>query len=319
MPKQFISELKEGQSVDSTFSVKYKKPVSPYSKGYRFTAGLSDKTGEMEMKFWGGQDRGLVQAVFDSFREDDVVRVAGIVSMYDRRMEIHVNEGKGTVEGAKSFDVSDFVQSTRQDVGRMTAELMRAVDGVGNPHIKALLVSFFGDASFAEDFRKAPAGITMHHNYMGGLLEHTLHVLHICMSLSEIHPALDRDLLTAGALLHDIGKTREFSVTTNIRQTPDGMLRGHITIGQEMLLERMARIPSFPDELKMKIAHIVLSHHGDTEYGSPLAPAFAEAEAVHYADECDAKLDQHITTRENSGTDDFRVWSRKLSRPVYVK
>jgi 3'-5' exoribonuclease len=119
--------------------------------------------------------------------------------------------------------------------------------------------------------------------------------------------------------LHDIGKTREFRVTTNIKQTEDGMLRGHITIGQEMLLERIGGLPGFPEELKLKVAHIMLSHHGDGEYGSPVMPVFPEAEAVHYADEMDAKLDQHITTKEDPRSEDFRTYSRKLRRFVYLK
>ncbi len=318
MAKQCISELREGQPVDSLFSVKYKKSATAYAKGYKFTAGLSDMTGEIELKFWGGMDKDSVQKVYDSFKEDDIIHVVGTVSRYER-VEIHVNEGRGIIEKAREYSSGDFVPSTKQDMGRMMDEVNSAVSSVRNPHIKALLDAFFKDPSFVEEFKRTPAGITMHHNYIGGLLEHTIHVLEICKSLLSIHPQLDHDLMIAGALLHDIGKTREFRVTTNIKQTPDGMLRGHITIGQEMLLEKIGSISGFPEELKMKIAHIMLSHHGNGECGSPVAPAFAEAEAVHYADECDAKLDQHITTKESPMTEDFRVYSRKLGRPVYVK
>jgi len=323
MAKQFIGELKEGQQVDSVFSVKYKKPPSDYKtkQGSWFSVGLSDMTGEMELRFWGGSDKGSVAKVYSSFKEDDIIRIVGFVraGREKGRLEIHVNEDTGKLEKAASFNLEDFVPKTKQDIGKMLAEINTTIGSIGNPRTKALLESFFRDKAFVDEFSRAPGGITMHHAYMGGLLEHTLHVVHICKSLLDIHPQLDHDLLLAGAILHDIGKTKEFRVTTNIKQTPDGMLRGHITIGQEMLLERIKAVPDFPEELKLKIAHMMLSHHGNGECGSPVIPAFAEAEAVHYADECDAKIDQHITTKEDPRTEDFRVYSRKLGRPVYLK
>ena len=318
MAKQFINELKEGQPVDSTFSVKYRKSPSAYKNGYKFTAGLSDKTGEIELKYWGGPDKDAVQRMFDSFKEGDVIRVVGIVSKYER-VEIHVNEGKGSVEKVLDYDRMDFVPMTKQNIEEMFAEIKRAIDGIQNPHLRQLLGAFFGNPAFVKEFKNAPAGITMHHAYIGGLLEHTLHVLRICRALLDIYPQLDRDLLFAGAILHDIGKTREYEVTTNIKQGEEGMLRGHITIGEEMVVEKIKEIPDFPGDLRMKVAHMMLAHHGNNEYGSPVVPAFAEAEAIYYADECDAKLDQHIDTKENPATEDFRVWSRKLRRPVYLK
>jgi 3'-5' exoribonuclease len=323
MTKQFINELKEGQAVDSTFSVKYKKPPSNYKSksGCWFTVGLSDMTGEMELKFWGGLDKGATTKRYSTFKEDDVIHVTGFArAVLDKgKLEIHVNEDSGRLDKTDDFNIEDFVPRTKQDIEKMLAEINSAIASIENRHIKALMESFFNDKAFVKEFSRSPSGITMHHNYVGGLLEHTLHVLHICRSLLEIYPQMDRDLLFAGAVLHDIGKTREFRTTTNIKQTEDGMLRGHITISQEMLLEKISGIAGFPDELKLKIAHILLSHHGNGEYGSPVIPAFAEAEAIHYADECDTKLDQHITTKEDPRTEDFRTYSRKLGRLVYLK
>jgi 3'-5' exoribonuclease len=323
MAKQFIGELKEGRPVDSTFSVKYKKPPANYKskQGAWFTAGLSDKTGEIELRFWGRQDAESVQKAYESFKVSDVVHVKGIakISMRDGRLEIHVNEGEGMVKKAGSYDREDFIPKTKANVDDMMAELLGVVDGLQNQHLKQLLDAFFRDEPFANEFRNAPAGITMHHAYIGGLLEHTLHVLRICRTFSEIYPKLDKDLLFAGALLHDVGKTREYEFTTNIKQTERGMLRGHINMGEEMIMDKIKHIQGFPDDLKMKLAHIMLAHHGKREYGSPVIPAFAEAEAIYYADEADSKIDQHIDTKENPATDDFRVWSRKLGRPVYLK
>lgn len=319
MAKQFVNELKEDQAVDSKFSVKYKKPPREYKNGYKFTIGLSDRTREIELKYWGGTDKEAVQRVFDSFQVDDVIHVVGIVSSWYEKIEIHVNEGKGKIEKTEDFDMEDFVPKTKQDIDKMLAEIKNTIEGTENPHIKQLLNSFFSDPSFVDEFKTAPAGITMHHAYIGGLLEHTIHVLQICRTLLNIYPQLDKDLLFSGAILHDIGKIKEFRVTTNIKQSEEGMLRGHITMGEEMILERMKKVADFPKDLKIKIAHIMLAHHGNNEYGSPVVPAFAEAEAIYYADECDAKLDQHISIKEDPGTEDFRTYSRKLRRPVYLK
>jgi 3'-5' exoribonuclease len=323
MAKQFIGELKENQPVDSTFSVKYKKPPANYKskQGAWFTAGLSDKTGEIELRFWGRESTDTVQSIYDSFKVSDVIRVKGIakVSMRDNRLEIHVNEGEGALEKAGSYDREDFIPKTKASVDDMMSELLEVVDDIQNPSLKKLLDAFFRDDSFANEFRNAPAGITMHHAYIGGLLEHTLHVLRICRTFSEIYPKLDKDLLFTGALLHDIGKTKEYEFTTNIKQSEEGMLRGHITIGEEMIMDKIKQMDGFPEDLKIKLAHIMLAHHGNREYGSPVIPAFAEAEAIYFADEADSKIDQHIDTRENPATDDFRVWSRKLGRPVYLK
>jgi 3'-5' exoribonuclease len=323
MAKQFISELKDGKPVDSTFSVKYKKPPANYKskQGAWFTVGLSDKTGEIELRFWGRQDVESVKKAYESFNVSDVLHVRAVakISMRDGRLEIHLNEGEGLLEKAGSYDREDFIPKTKNNIDDMMAEFIKTIDDIQNPHLKQLLESLFKEESFANEFRNAPAGITMHHAYIGGLLEHTLHVLNIVKTFLKLYPKLDKDLLFAGAMLHDIGKTREYEFTTNIKQTEEGMLRGHITIGEEMIMDKIKHIPGFPTDLKHKIAHIMLSHHGNREYGSPVIPAFAEAEAIYYADEADSKIDQHIDTKENPATDDFRVWSRKLGRPVYLK
>jgi len=323
MAKQFINELKENQTVDSTFSVKYKKPPANYKskQGAWFTAGLSDMTGEIELRFWGRESTDTVKKIYDSFNVSDVIHVKGLarISMRDNRLEIHVNEGEGVIEKAGSYDREDFIPKTKSNVDKMMAEVLKTINDVQNPHLRRLLEAFFKDDAFTNAFRNAPAGITMHHAYIGGLLEHTVHVLEICKTFLKIYPKLDKELLFAGALLHDIGKIKEYEFTTNIKQTEEGMLRGHITIGEEMIMDKIKKIQGFPDDLKMKIAHILLSHHGNKEYGSPVIPAFAEAEAIYYADEADTRIDMHIDTKENPATDDFRVWSRKLGRPVYLK
>jgi len=318
-----INEFRENQPVDSLFSVKYKKSPARYKskEGSWFTVGLSDKTGEIELRFWGRESNDSVQKIFDCFKVSDVVRVKGIAktSMRDNRLEIHVNEGDGIIEKATDFQRDDFIPKTKENVELMVAEINETIGNISNPHLKQLLEAFFNDNDFVDNFRNSPAGITMHHAYIGGLLEHTIHVLEICKTLLKIYPKLDKDLLFTGAILHDIGKIREYEFTTNIKQTEEGMLRGHITIGEEMILDKIKQLAGFPKELMIKIAHIMLAHHGNKEYGSPVLPSFPEAEAIYYADEADSKLDQHIDTKENPATDDFRVWSRKLGRPIYLK
>lgn len=319
MKPQFVDKLILGERVESQFSVKYKHPVREYGKpfkGYMFVLGLADRTGEIELTYWGGRNKEDVQNLYDSIKENDVISVVGIVGRFKENLKIDVNEGTGKLEKTEDFDIEDFVPSAK-DMDKKEKEFFEIKNSVENPYLKKLLELFFDDREFFEKFRKAPAAMYIHQAYIGGLLEHTLNVAKICNFLSSVYP-LDKDILLASALLHDIGKIREFQVTTNIKQTEEGMLRGHITIGEEMILEKIKQIKDFPEVLKMKIAHIILSHHGNNEFGSPKEPQFSEAIAVYYADEFDSKLTQWIKIIQEADTEDFRIFSKRLGQ-VYLK
>src|SRR3989344_3815231 len=320
MPKsQFISGLKEGDSVNSAFSIKYKHPPEAYKNGFRFELGLADRSGEIELKYWGSADKEKVEALYKGFKEGDVIEVNGKTSAFRGVSEIHINEGAGSIRKIAEFDIADFVEKSAEDSEKLANDMLAEIKGMKNEFLRKLMEEFFNDAKFMAQFRSAPAAMYMHHATIGGLIEHTSHVLKLCREICRIYPALDRDLLIAGAILHDIGKISEFRIGTNIKQTEEGMLRGHIAMGEEMVLGKIREIKDFPDELKIKIAHMLLSHHGANEYGSPQEPSFPEAAAVYYADEMDSKVDQFVKIKKETKTEDFRVYSKKLGRGIYLK
>ncbi|MDD5317443.1 MAG: HD domain-containing protein [Candidatus ainarchaeum sp.] len=314
--KAYISDLKEGFPVDSLFSVKYKRGVISYQNGWRFAFGASDKTGEIEVSFWGGRDRDSVQKAHDSFKEGDVVHVIGFVSVYKDKAKIDVNEGKGSISRATSFDLEDFLPESEKDLDGLYSELLAMVDSVREPGLKSLLDAFFRDEKLAAEFRRAPGAMYLHHAWLGGLLEHTVSVARIAREAAKCCGA-DVDLVTAGALLHDVGKMRELEVSTNIKIGEEGMLRGHTVLGEEMAREK-ARGVGLDEKLLLKLSHVILSHMGEMENGAPKKPMFVEAVIVHYSDELDTRASQFAKIRRETTTEDFRVYERHVGE-VYLK
>ncbi|MFH1106686.1 MAG: HD domain-containing protein [Candidatus Micrarchaeota archaeon] len=314
--KAMISELKEGQQVDSLFSVKYKRDVLQYANGWRFAFGASDRTGEVEVSYWGANDEARVRKAHAAFGEGSVVRVVGLVGSYKGRKKIDVNEGKGLIEPAGEYDIADFLAHTAKDVGGMYAELLGMVESVTHPGLKKLLEAFFNDSGFAERFRQAPGAMQMHHAWVGGLLEHTLAVARISRNAAPEYGA-DLDLVTAGALLHDIGKMREYEVTTNIKIGEEGMLRGHTAIGEETV-RRKAIETGLDGQTLLKLSHMILSHHGELSNGAPKTPMFAEAAIVHFADYLDARAARLAQVKREATTEDFRVYDGKAGE-VYLR
>jgi len=319
--KQLISELKTGDRVDSYFSVNYKKPLTDYKYGAMFEFRVADKSGQITVKYWGGQDKQAVQRLFDSFDREHVVRVKGEVAEYKQALEISISEKNGgSVSKAPEgeYDLSELIKAY-ENIDKMKVELLAFVDGIKDEHLRKLLDSFFENSDFMEAFAAAPASITLHSAAVGGLLYHTIHVVDLCVRVTELHPELDRDLVIAGALLHDIGKVQSFKVTSNIQATEQGNLVGHIMLGDQELLAHIARIPEFPELTASKLRHILLAHHGKKEWGSPVEPMFPEALAVHEADDLDAKLDNMIAKRENAVTEDDWIWDPRHARLIYLK
>lgn len=317
---QFICDLKEGDEVDSLFSVKFKKPPKAYSKGFVFEVRLADRSGEMTAKYWGLKEEPSVRALYHSFESDDVVRVRGLVSTYRDALEIGISpDKKGIVEKMPkgSFDIVDFVARASRDIDQMMSQLNGHIRKVQNKHLQNLLAYFFSDEEFVAKFKAAPASMWLHCNWIGGLVEHTLNVVQICEFLSKQYPKLDRDLMLTGALLHDVGKIEEYEVSTNIDVSEDGMLRGHIIIGAEMVSKACDKVEDMPKNLKLKVVHLVLASHGQPEFGSPKKPQFPEAVAVHFADEADAKLEQFIAAKERADTEDPWVYNKRLGH-IYL-
>lgn len=317
---KFIRDLAVGDIVKDVFAVKYKKPPREYASGHVFEIRLSDITGEITAKYWGDRNLALVKKLYDSFSSDDVIYVTGTVKEYMNRPEIALSkDARDMIVRRTDYDILDFINKSEKDAGKMMEELRAMIGTVANPHLRALLESFFvHDRIFVESFISSPGSMARHQNWISGLLEHTLNVAKLCDSICKVHPKLDRDLTIAGAMLHDIGKTREYSLTTSIDISAEGMLLGHIVMGAEMVRDKIDAMPGFPEELKLKMLHMVLGHHGALEHGSPKRPQFPEAIAVFFADDTDAKLAHYIRLKEGARTEDPWIYDKDIGH-IYLR
>jgi len=286
---RFVKDIKEGEQVRDLFLVAGKvQLVSNAGKPY-LTLALRDRTGQFEGRVW---DR--AEEIGKRFDRDDVVEVGGTAIQYQGRMQLKVHDVQKVV-GAKP-DLGDFLPVTRYGIDPLWKRLKDLVAGVADPDLQRLLEHIFSDSPEAETarrFRQAPGGKSMHHDYIGGLLEHTVSVAEICRHLSAHYEGVDGDLLTAGALLHDIGKVEELSYEGTFDYTDEGRLLGHLYMGAESVSRACDEIGGFPPEKKMLLKHIILSHHGELEYGSPKRPKTLEAILLHFVENMDAKVNAY--------------------------
>lgn len=320
--KQSIASLKDGDVVNDIFVVKIKKGVSQYAKGYSFHLLLSDNTGKtIEYKYWGGHDENKVREKYNSIKPDSVVHVQGKVSEYGGKLQLTTNEPFIIeVLNEDQYNEEDFIKPPKRDINEMYSELEKAISSVTNEKIRRLLKNIFEEPEIKEKFKTHPGAIEHHHNWSGGLLQHTLEVLNYCRLSWEMFPELDKDLLTAGALLHDIGKLDELTVTSRIKGTNKGQLVGHIVLGTIYISKKMDEI-GFDEDLKNKILHIIVSHHGRKEFGAPKEPMFSEATAVYYADEMSSKIaemSEFIKESREDTEDDF-MYHRKNQRNIFLR
>jgi 3'-5' exoribonuclease len=280
--------------------------------------GVSDSSGEVMVNYWGGQDINAVEEVFSDFSKGDVVHIKAESVIYNEKLQININPPQHSVRKAAvgEFDPSMFIAATTKDISEMEKKFFTVVESVMDPLMKGLLEDIFKDPEIWNTFKHSPAAKQFHHAYIGGLLEHTLGVATFAETACKLHPGLDRDLTLTGALLHDIGKIKEIETTSTIEYTPIGMLEGHVAIGYEML---KSRVKDFPEVLATKLLHIILSHHGERSNGSPQEPMFPEAAAVFMADMFDSSIVQFIKEKEESDTDDFKIFSRMLDRRIFIK
>ncbi|MHC1709933.1 MAG: 3'-5' exoribonuclease YhaM family protein [Methanomassiliicoccales archaeon] len=316
-----INELKAGGTVDDLFAVRFKKPVNAYKNGYSFQMWVSDAGGDIAVKYWGEKDEKGVKALFDTIAKGAVVHVIGKVTEYNNALEIHVNPSSGDLLKALQegdFEVADFVATTTEDIEQMRSQLFVIMRKIKDIHLKQLLESFFGDEEFVKQFCFCPAAITHHSNYIGGLLEHTLRVAKTCEHYAQLYPDLDRDLLVTGAILHDIGKLREYTVSSIIGATDEGRMIGHLVIGAGMVNDAIRLLGDFPPELNIKVQHLVLSSHGTTEFGSPKVPLFPEALALSMADLSTTRIEDILLVKKTANTEDDWVQDKSLGS-VYLK
>lgn len=283
MKKKCVADIRDRDLVDSVFLVKDKiLAMAKNGKPY-LTLKLMDKSGEVDAKVWDNADE--VGALFD---KNDFLAVRAKASVYLGKMQLILSELKRVPE--EGIDLADFLPETDRDINLMVGELKALVASLTDPDLKRLLNAFFEDPELLAQYRVAPAAKGMHHVYLGGLLEHSLAVAKLVDAMAPLYEGLNRDLLIAGALLHDVGKVREMTYLRAFDYSDEGKLIGHITIGVEMLQERLSSLPGFPVELGMLLKHMLLSHHGQYEYGSPKRPKTVEATILNYLDDLDSKI-----------------------------
>lgn len=291
---KYLKDLKEGDRVFDIYLCKKKHAaVTKNGKAYE-NVTLQDKTGTLEAKVWEPNNPGIGE-----YKEMDYIEVYGDISSFQGALQISVKRIRVCAEG--EYDPADYLPVSVKNIDAMYNELLDLVKSIGNPYYKRLLESFFvEDAAFQKTFRNSSAAKTVHHGFVGGLLEHTLSVTKLCDYYCGSYPVLKRDLLLTAAVCHDIGKTRELSSFPENDYTDEGQLLGHIVIGAQMIAEKAAGIEGFPNGLLTELQHCVLAHHGKYEFGSPKIPALIEALALNYADDTDAKLEAFKEILENN-------------------
>jgi 3'-5' exoribonuclease len=283
MKSLFVADIRENQPVDSVFLVTAKKHgVTKGGNGY-LTVRLLDRSGEIEGRIWE-----RAEELGRGFDKNDFVRVRGHATLYQGRMQVRVQDVIKMEE--KEVASEDFLPKSKNDPEAMAAELMAIVKGIKNPHLRALAEAFFADEVFMDLFKRAPAGKSIHHSYLGGLLEHTLSLLKLILKVVENYQGINIDLLLIGGFLHDMGKIYEFSFDRAVEYTDQGQLLGHLVMEVEAVSEKIKTIPGFPEELAMLVKHMLVSHHGSLEFGSPKLPQTLEAVILHYLDDLDGKI-----------------------------
>ncbi len=277
-----VAELQPGQTIQSVFlvqnkDVREKKTGEPY-----LSLILMDRTGELDSKMWDN-----VQHVMDTFERGDFVRVKGVTQTYQNRTQLTIHT-LTPVDGA-DVDIAEFLPASKRDPAEMMAELRSIIASIRSEPLRALLESIFGDSEIAARFQQAPAAKSIHHAWLGGLLEHVLSLCELARRLGSHYPNTDPDLLLTGCILHDIGKIHELSYERAFGYTTEGQLIGHIQIALRIIGEHLPA--GFPPKLRNLVEHLILSHHGQLEFGSPKVPVFPEALLLHHLDNLDSKME----------------------------
>lgn len=309
MKKIYVEQIRERDQLESVFLVRDKiiamaKNGKPY-----MTLKLMDRTGEVEARVW---DR--VDQLSSYFEKNDFVQVQAKASVYLGKMQLVVQDLRRVDE--RSTDLADFLPVSDRDPQQMRQELDELLGSLDDPHIESLLRAFFDDPDFYARYCQAPAAKGMHHVYLGGLLEHSLAVAALASDMARRYPQINRNLLIAGALLHDVGKVEELSYQRSFDYTDQGKLLGHIIIGVQMIEDRVREIEDFPQQVSVMLKHLLLSHHGQYEFGSPKRPKFIEAVVLSFIDDLDSKINgiqTHIDkepNREGNWTNYHRLYDR---------
>ena len=291
---KYIKDYKDGDRVFDIYLCKHKvSAMTKNGKPYESIL-LQDKTGTLDAKIWDPNNAGIGE--FDVL---DYIEVYGEVTSFQGALQVNVKRIRQCQEG--EYSPADYLPVSKYNIDEMFGELLSYIDQVENKYLKELLKAFFvEDEAFITAFKKSSAAKTVHHGFMGGLLQHTLSVVRLCEYYCSAYSMLNKDLLISAAICHDIGKTREISLFPQNDYTDEGQFLGHIVIGTEMVGEKIRKIEGFPVMLASELKHCILAHHGEYEFGSPKKPAIMEAVALNFADNTDAKLQTFTEMLENS-------------------
>lgn len=313
MGKVFVTDLIEGEAVTSFFlakqiQVRQRRSGEPY-----LSLVLGDRTGEVAAVMWEG-----VEEASKELTDGDIVKVQGLLGSYQRERQLTITRLRKAAP--EEIVPEDYLPRSVQDPAALLARLREAVDGMREPHLKRLLHDLLADEAFMAAFSAAPAAKSIHHAVLGGLLEHTVSVVGLCRLLADYYPVVDRDLLLAAAMLHDVGKVRELTWDRVFDYTDAGRLLGHITLGALLVEERIRTIPDFPEDVAQRLLHCILSHHGELEWGSPRRPKTLEALVLHYAEDLDGKVNSFLSFAQSHPDPQRPGWTqfnKALDRYLY--
>jgi len=301
----------ENKIVTSNFVV-VSKQIKPKKSGEPYLAlTLGDRSGHLEAKMWDN-----VEEVLNAFEQDDFLKVKGLVNKYKNRFQLTIHKLRKL--GESEIEFSDYLPKTTRNIDELWQTLTDFVASFRDPHLKSLVQAFMSDPEIATAYRNAPAAKTLHHAYIGGLLDHVVSLFRSCDLVCRNYPQVNRDLLLTGVFLHDIGKIHELTYNRSFSYTTRGQLLGHMIIELEMLQAKLALFPEFPAELKTLIEHLIISHHGEYEFGSPKLPMFPEALLLHYMDDLDSKMEAmraHFE-READLESSWTSYNPSLGRPL---
>ena len=308
---KFIKDLKTGDRVADIYMCKHKLIATTKNGKEYYSVTLHDKTGTIDAKVWEPNSDGI-----DEFDDTDYLDVFGEVTSFNGALQINVKRARRCHEG--EYDPALYLPVSSKNIDDMYKELLGIISTIGNPYLKRLLEEFFvKDTAFIELFKKSSAAKTVHHGFIGGLLEHTLSVTKLCNYFSTAYPKLNRDLLLTAAICHDIGKVRELSLFPVNDYTDEGQFLGHIVMGCEMIGVKAALIEGFPVLLKQQLQHCILAHHGEYEYGSPKKPSIIEAVALNLADNTDAKMETFTELLDNITEPGWQGFNKFFETNIY--
>jgi 3'-5' exoribonuclease len=313
MKSGYIKELEANKTFTTSFlvrskEIREKKTGEPY-----LSLWLCDRTGEIEAKMWDN-----VADVLDSFERDDFVKIKGLIQVYHNRPQLTVHKVRRLQDS--EVDFADYFPASARNTDEMWREMRQIISAMTDPDLKALVEAVLDDPEIAQRYRLAPAAKQIHHAWLGGLLEHVLSLCQLGV-MTAVHYNVDLNLLLAGAVLHDIGKIYELSYDRSFGYTTEGQLLGHMVLGLRMVSDKLRGLPDFPPRLRTLVEHMIVSHHGKLEFGSPKLPQFPEALLLHYLDDMDSKMEcmRALVAQDRQVEGHFTGYNASLERMVLKK